>query len=132
MTKRVFRLPKGSLVARYTHIFLVFAFSGFDHMMAHYASGMALSLGLSAFQFFVTQALGIMLEDGFVALYKRYLKPERGSRSSSTMGVLETTLGYLWLYIFLAWSTPVWLYTVARDPPKEPFLPFSAIKRFLG
>lgn len=54
-----------------------------------------------ALRFFLTQALGIMLEDGAQEIYRRLGgKPD----------VLSRIAGYLWVVAFLSWSTAVWQY----------------------
>ena len=129
LTNSLLHLPRRSLVGRYIHLVSVFAFSGFLHAMAHIAGRASSRVALAAFQFFVTQAVGIMVEDGFVALYQRWITPEGRRTRSSMVRAVETIGAYAWVLLFLTWSAPIWFYNAAQEPPEEPFLPFSVLKR---
>ena len=128
LTEDVLRLRRGSILARYAHLLLVFALSGLLHLLAQAAGGVPLSRAAGAMRFFVTQGLGIMLEDVVGALYT-WSVPEESRARSSRLRLFERVVGYVWLVVFMAWSVPVWVYSVASAPPREPFLPFSVIQR---
>ncbi|KAL9120579.1 MAG: hypothetical protein Q9187_002866 [Circinaria calcarea] len=66
------RLPRGSLKARYTHLMIVFAISGLQHALIDMAEGYSWQSSGSV-QFFLTQAVGIMIEDAVQAIYSRQL-----------------------------------------------------------
>ena len=129
VTRDLLGLPKGSLLARYTHLIFVFAFSGLLHMVGHVAEGSSLSASADVFQFFVTQGAGIMVEDGLSALYRRWIISEERSRLSRSTRAAEMVSAYAWVLLFLTWSTPVWLYNIAVNPSSEPFLPFSIVRK---
>lgn len=73
-----------------------------------------------SFIFFLLQPLGIMLEDGM-----QRLTLHDGPTSISERRV-RRAMGYVWVVVFLAWSTPSWFYPQQRlgvDPGD--LLPFS-------
>jgi hypothetical protein len=75
-------------------------------------SGGAVPMAQSgALRFFCTQALGIIAEDGVQELYRRVF----GNQKSR----VGKAIGYLWVLAFLSWSTPVWVYPVARTMKRE-------------
>lgn len=122
----VFQLPQGSLVTRYARILVTFFISGVLHLSADVAMGMALGES-GSIRFFSTQALGIFLEDNVQALCRHWF-PKKFISRSSRWGNVAKSIGYLWLGIFLAWSTPTWGYpAMRRDQGKaeDQILPFS-------
>ena len=80
-----------------------------------------------ALQFFCTQALGIMLEDGVIAIYKRSMRPKKAERIAG----VEKAIGCLWVMSFIVWSSPVWVFPVTINTRKEhALLGPSAIQPF--
>ncbi|KAL8707943.1 MAG: hypothetical protein Q9220_007086 [cf. Caloplaca sp. 1 TL-2023] len=122
---QVLGLRKGGLVARYTHLFLVFLISGLMHTWVEVGQGFTWQES-GQLHFFMTQVLGIVLEDGVQAIFRRWKGISRGKETS--LG--RRTAGYLWVMVFLWWSTPAWFYTRLRTSDggeKEKVLPFSLI-----
>ena len=120
---KVLRLRKGPLLTRYAHLSLVFLLSGLLHAWTEIGQGFTWRES-GQIQFFMTQVLGIMLEDAVQALFrfvrgvKRGSAPTRGSR----------VIGYIWLVIFFWWSTPAWFYPrlrVSGGDERDQILPFS-------
>ena len=78
--------------------------------------------------FFLLQPLGIMLEDGLQAL-------TRHTPASRSLSQVRRIVGYLWVVMFLAWSTPTWFYPQQRlgiDPANLlPFRVFPHLTRQL-
>ncbi len=110
VTHDVLRLPKRTIVARYSNIFLAFFLSGLIHITSDH--GMTLPPGESgAIRFFLTQALGTVLEDAFQAAYY-YVS---GKNRSARVPLLHKLVGYVWLVLFLSWSTPAWSYPQFRS-----------------
>ena len=71
--------------------------------------------------FFLLQPLGIILEDGMQNL-------TRHIPASRSLSMVQRVVGYLWVIIFLAWSTPTWFYPQQRlgiDPAN--LLPFRIL-----
>lgn len=67
-----------------------------------------------ALRFFCTQTLGIMLEDGIQGIYRRIF----GDRKR----LLREAVGYLWVFTWLCWSTPAWVYPFTRTMEREDVL----------
>ncbi|MCJ1309787.1 DNA repair protein rad50 [Agyrium rufum] len=69
-TFKILQIPRGTLVARYTNLTFVYALSGILHLGTDVAQGLQWR-DSGAMQFFLTQVLGIMIEDAVQALYRR-------------------------------------------------------------
>ncbi|KAI9706837.1 MAG: hypothetical protein M1812_008212 [Candelaria pacifica] len=114
-TYSILHLPRGILIARYTHIFFAFFGSGMMHLIAD-IGGKVRVRDSGCLSFFCAQALGIVLEDGVQEMYRRL-------RGSSTPGPLEKgamrVLGYAWVVVFLSWSAPAWIYPWLQVARKE-------------
>lgn len=81
-------------------------------------------------RFFVTQALGILLEDIVRVQWRHLQLNKRDSNMQKMLLRIRRRLGYLWVLVFLVWSTPVWVYpaiAVNRGEPKDRVLPFSIL-----
>ena len=124
ITNGILRFKSGTLITRYVNLILTFMISGLMHWMVDVSGGLSWRRS-GAFRFFYTQALGIMLEDALQAIYRH----SRGTqRDPGPPQRWIRMLGYLWVLIFFAWSSPAWFYPIlrpiTRDPKYEP-LPFS-------
>lgn len=123
-------------MARYARIFTTFFISGALHTSADLAVGMDLRES-GSIRFFCTQALGILLEDSVQALYHhhRFVPGGGATKSSNRSGTVAKLIGYLWLGVFLVWSTPVWAYPAMRrneGRTEDMVLPFSIVKMLAG
>ena len=67
-----------------------------------------------ALRFFCTQALGIMLEDAIQGIYRGMF----GNRNR----LLREAVGYLWVFTWLCWSSPAWVYPIARNMERRDML----------
>ena len=131
LVHHVSQMPQGSRSTRYAKIFATFFISGVLHWSADLAMGMALSESGSV-RFFCIQALGIFLEDVFQAIY-HHVFPTRTATVSSKPGKVAKVFGYLWVGIFLSWSTPIWAYPAMRrnlGQVEDQVLPFSIVKYY--
>lgn len=75
----------------------------------------------------MTQVMGILLEDAVQGVYRSCLGIERSQKTTAA----RRLIGYVWVLIFLWWSTPAWLYPrlrLPKDDNKERLLPFSVVK----
>ena len=95
-------------------------------MYSDFAVGMTL-VESGSIRFFCTQAVGILLEDSVQALYRHFVPGVDKTKSDR----VARLIGYVWLGVFLTWSTPVWAYPAMRrnqGKAKDIVLPFSIIK----
>ncbi|KAH9432255.1 hypothetical protein MCOR02_006958 [Pyricularia oryzae] len=119
-------IPRGTLLSRYARLNAVFAASG----VLHHASDLAVGISpqeTRVFSFFQVQALVIMIED-----LAQFLVGKRVQRSP-IMSRLAKVVGFFWVILVMAWSTPSWLYPTQRfaaDPTG--LLPFRVAPYLLG
>lgn len=88
---------------------------------------------LNVLHFFITQALGVVIEDLVrLAFLKATGKEDEGKKKSRPPSLANRIIGYLWVAAFMTWSGPVWLYPQASKPvspgTNSSFLPYSIIK----
>ena len=109
------------------NLILVFLISGIEHSLSDVAQGIPWQQS-GAIRFFGTQAVGIIFEDAVIrAFVIRRFRP--------LTGTLSRFVGYLWVLIFLFWSTPVWIYpSLYRNTgeAKDMIVPFSAVRWVSG
>ena len=113
---------KGSILGRYTVIFLVFLQSGSLHAIAEFGSGRDWAQS-GVLRYFVTQFYGILVEDAAQEITKR--------SSLRLPQSYRRCFGFLWLVLFQIWSVPAWIYPELvqnKGGPEEQMLPFSFIK----
>lgn len=97
------------MLSKYSRLWLAFLISGLVHYTSDIAMGIPPSQSGSP-RFFMLQALGITLEDGFQALVIRCRWLDRGGR----IGKSARVLARVWVISFLVWSTPTWFYPQQR------------------
>ena len=74
-----------------------------------------------------------MVEDAVQAVYRRLKGEEREGKSKAGWGV--RLVGYVWTMLFLAWSSPAWVYPVLRadrGQERDRVLPFSFFGAWRG
>lgn len=91
-----------SAIARYTRLMIAFLISGLLHAHADQLMGVA-NAENGALVFFLLHAAVIMLED--------FLGPLLGSVLPRRV---RYYLGYVWVFGFFAWSSPIWIYSGMR------------------
>lgn len=122
---KVLRFPKGTLITRYLHLSLVFFFSGLLHECIDIIEGIP-HLYLGTLQFYMTQVIGIMLEDAVQTVYRASHGVQRGTPPT----FISRAAGYIWLAVFLCWSQPIALYPrlgARRGGQSESLLPVSLL-----
>ena len=135
------RLPKGRWITRYTRLLLAFLVSGMMHALTDVGQGYSWKSS-GSIHFFLTQWLGIVVEDTVQGAYcsvspSRTFKDSEG-REPLNRGIQKCwirVIGYVWLLLFLAWSTPVWIYPALRvnlGEDKDIALPFSTLSLLKG
>ena len=126
---KALRLRKGKLVTRYLHLSLIFLISGLCHAWIDFAQGFPARQS-GQIPFFVTQLVGILLEDTVQAVYRSM----RGVQWGAPPTPMARAVGYVWLAVFLWWSTPIWFYPqrrISRGDDDE-MLPFSLFASLLS
>lgn len=106
------RLPllrSNRIVARYSRIFIAFLVSGTVHIGCDVAAKIPLSES-GAVNFFCSQALGIMVEDGVQEIYRRSV----GSSRKETPKLWAKIMGYVWVVSFMSCTLPVWAFPYLR------------------
>lgn len=96
-------VKRGIYLARYLKIFLTFFFSGLHHLLVEIGAGLT---ERGAMRFFCMQALGICLEDTVQAVYHWAFSIKKAESPK----LWARLIGYLWLLVFLVWTTPGWNY----------------------
>lgn len=130
VTHHTLRLSKGTLPARYISLLITFAVSGIFHALADVGTGLTWSESGSV-SFFVTQALGIMVEDGVQAVYHSWRDKEAGGALTGTERLLTRYVGYFWVAVWMCWSGPDWFYPKLRHQTGgewDKLLPFSILE----
>ncbi|KAI9044714.1 wax synthase family protein [Aspergillus affinis] len=116
-------IPRSSKWVVYPRLVIAFTLSGLFH------SGMDVAFGINweesgAIWFFMMQAVGILVESAFQHVCRGWI-----GRLSP---VVRRGLGYVWVCIFLLWTTPVWMIPMVRSvfadgtPVFSPFLMFKS------
>ena len=121
----ILNLPRGKAAVRYLHLLLVFSASGIMHVFIDIAAGMNLRQS-GALRFFYTQATGILIEDSAIKTYCYILASDKNRRLLRE----EKMVGYLWVALFMTWSTPVYLYPIlyrSRAGLNDSVVPFSIV-----
>lgn len=106
ITHDLLHLSKGSLVARYSKIYIAFIVSGLLHLGTDFGVGVRFR-NSGALQYFCTCATGIMFEDAVEAIWRRLVGPY-GSKQPTPRW--QRYVGYVWTILFLCWCTPRWIY----------------------
>ncbi|EAS33311.3 uncharacterized protein CIMG_04335 [Coccidioides immitis RS] len=130
LTYKVLRIPKrNGILARYVRVGFVFALSGILHVVTDHTMGIPVRES-GAMDFFLTQALGIALEDILFTTHR--FNDERLRRGPKVFR--SKALGYLWTMAFFGWTAPVWTYPAMRhsSPQKIKPVPFSVFKYLFG
>ena len=142
---RMLRLPRPTasspqylrILERYLQVFAAFAVSGLLHHVTDVAQGMSWAES-GAMDFFILQAVGIVIEDGFqwmIGIPFARKKSETQRRTTSVSRVVDSVwtrrlVGYTWVLIFFSWASPIWLYPSLRrrtGTEKDVLFPFSLV-----
>lgn len=95
-------VSRHSAVSRYTRLMIAFFISGLIHYYADMLMGVP-DAENGAVVFFLLHVAFIILEDAFGPVVRSLLP-----------GRLRYVLGYLWVFAFFVWSSPVWIYPGMR------------------
>ncbi|KAL9007365.1 MAG: hypothetical protein Q9173_007343 [Seirophora scorigena] len=132
LTFSLLRLRPGTFPAGYTLLTLTFCVSGAYHQFGDAARGVPWREAGAA-RFFATQAAGIMFEDAVQGAFRwtngqqrrRTTKKEDEDRPAQGW---KAVVGACWVLVWLVWTTPAWVYPVARRSQVGAILPFSVLR----
>lgn len=102
---------------------MTFIISGALHSLAECYGGGLQAKASGTMRYFVTQAIGIFIEDMAQDLWRLAFGYSKGT-------VWSRVIGYIWVLSFQVWSTPAWLYPQAMRGPQQSVLPFTVIGAF--
>ncbi|KAH8886652.1 hypothetical protein GQ53DRAFT_727651 [Thozetella sp. PMI_491] len=122
----VLRLPKTGSIPRYTKIFLTFFISGIMHLLLDLTVKFNFEKS-GALRFYCMQTLGIMAEDVVQAVWTRVSR----SSKKTLPPAWKRVVGFLWLWNFMMWTVPAWMFLYAREQQEQLF-PFSVCGWLLG
>jgi hypothetical protein len=121
----ILRLPRPSLIERYAKIIVVFIISAALHLAIDSRGGI-MHPQSGALRCFLIQPLGIMLEDGAQAIYRRV----RGGAAKSNRWT--KTAGYIWVLAFLTLVAPLYNFPLFRyQDPSRNGVPVPVIQPFI-
>jgi len=118
VTRDVLRLPRPSILERYTNIFIVFFLSGILHVLTDRIQAIPFEYS-GAIIMFPTTVFGIMLEDGVQELWKRFNPPatKAGSSNDDSAPLLwQRIVGHIWTLTWLAAVSTYYFYPIYELP----------------
>ncbi|KAJ3580174.1 hypothetical protein NPX13_g392 [Xylaria arbuscula] len=121
MTYTVLGYKRRGRMGRYVFIMLTFAVSGLFHTAQEYTAGVPLEQS-GSMRFFCMQGIGILIEDA-----------AQGVRLSLGVAPRKSGgqwLGYVWVVLWMIWTTPAWAYPKLRNvtgTPRDRMSPFSIL-----
>ena len=132
VTHDLLRLSPTSVTGRYAHLFTTFLISGIIHALTEIGQGDEFWRS-RATQLFLTQAIGIVIEDLVQRMYRHQFTAEKLSKRD--VSVSGRLIGYLWTATFLVWSMPIVMYPLLaanKGEEKDKVVPFSVIETLLA
>lgn len=128
-TYGICRGKKGTLYARYLNLIFPFLISGLMHTILDVCGGVPSSESRTLV-FFALQSLGIMIEDAVEGVYRWVFATEREGRVvQPELQTWHKLVGYVWVYLFMVWTTPAWSFANFRHANPKYILPFTIIGR---
>ncbi|KAK2734706.1 hypothetical protein FQN57_001476 [Myotisia sp. PD_48] len=112
------------VIARYSKIQVAFLVSGILHLPIDRMQGIGFDHS-GIVTFFSLQALGVFMEDIVCTMYRR----TRASPASEHPPALwQRVAGYLWLYLWMFWCLPCWIFPALRKGPMAA-VPYSILSQ---
>ncbi|KAM0713939.1 hypothetical protein Q7P37_010902 [Cladosporium fusiforme] len=128
ITQDVLHIPRRSVLNRYAKISLFFFISGTLHLLLDTAWGIPWQKS-GSLQCFMILAMGIVVEDGVRAVWRRLMK--RNTAAPPTM--FERAVGYLWVWTSLVIVSPIFSFPMQRLEGNPTYMmPFSVVKAVKG
>lgn len=133
ITPPFLHVPRESLPGRYVFLSLVFAISAGFFLLVDITTGIPVRES-GAVVFFCWQIPAIMLED-LVLIVAQRVAVSRGlgvtrqgdfsvDRLPPNMKLATRAIGYVWVFTWLMWMSPVWIYPAMERDTGEPIIPF--------
>lgn len=133
--QKILRLRRGSIFARYTHLLLAFFASGVMHVLIDMSAGLPFSHS-GALRFFLMQAVGIAFEDAVQTSWRRLFAPSKaGTTSQAFFWRYQRVIGYIWVLLWLTWSSPIAYYPTLeanKGESKDTIVPVSIIQPIIA
>ncbi|PIG86413.1 hypothetical protein AARAC_007526 [Aspergillus arachidicola] len=124
--RNIFKIQvRRGLIPKYARVIIIFALSAVMHFLIDISGGIPVHKS-GAIHFFCTQAFGIVIEDAAIKLYS-YITVYTNVRLPL---LVERVLGFIWVGLFLVWSTPVYVYPMMYRSAaglNDAIVPFSII-----
>lgn len=131
IVQRILRLRRGSILTRYTHLLVAFSASGIMHVLIDLSAGLPFSHS-GALRFFLMQAVGIAFEDGVQTGWRKLFAPRKaGTVSQAFTWRWQRVIGYVWVLLWLSWSSPIAYYPILeanKGESKDTIVPFRIIQ----
>lgn len=125
ITTNILHLEKHSLLGKYVYAMLVFQLSGIVHIVGDVAAGVSVR-DSGVMQWFSIQALGFIIEDTFIALYRKITGTK--ARPDSKIPTWQKIFGFIWVCAWMVWTMPVWTYPISKESDGKGVLPFSFVQ----
>jgi Membrane bound O-acyl transferase family len=119
----ILKLPHPSILERYTHTTLVFILSGLVHVLCFIAWGLS-AREPGPMIFFTVFALGIMVEDGVQAIWRRF---SDASKVNGRVPLWQKIVGFIWVMCWICVALPWLIYPMLRLKPQV--FPFSVVEK---
>ncbi|OGM40168.1 hypothetical protein ABOM_011676 [Aspergillus bombycis] len=124
--RNVFNIQaRRGLIPKYARTATIFSISAVMHFLVDISAGVPVRKS-GAIPFFCTQAFGIVIEDAILKLYS-YITAYANVRLPVPV---ERVLGFIWVGLFLIWSTPMYVYPMMYRTAAgldDAIVPFSII-----
>jgi hypothetical protein len=119
------RLPRPSIIERYTNIFIVFFLSGLLHIWVDEVGGVPSSRSYAVW-WFTSFAVGIVIEDTAQELWRRW--SGNRERKSAVTSLWRKVVGFIWVGTWFTLTCPRYMHEIMSLPLDGPLLvPFSAM-----
>ncbi|KAJ5591859.1 uncharacterized protein N7459_002228 [Penicillium hispanicum] len=130
LARDVLCLPRPSLLERYTNIGIVFLLSGLVHVGLDVVEGIPLEYS-GSMRFFLAAPLGIMIEDGVQALWKRMFGcKQQTKQEGDVLPAWKRVVGYVWAIGWLLVTSTWYLHPISQLPKEDLVLvPMSVVER---
>ena len=125
ITREILRLPKPSVLERYTNVFVVFFLFG----LLHITTDVILNIPIresGAMTFFLSFTVGFMIEDGVQAAWKQLRGPQKPREEPE---LWKKVIGFVWVVAFLAVTSGVYFRPGQKRPDSQvAMVPWSVAK----